>query len=199
MNVGILGGTFDPIHLGHIAIAEEARVKLNLSRVLFIPAGQPWLKADRDVTAPAHRVEMVKLAIEVNPCFELSTVEVDRSGPSYVVDTVDILRQQMGPEIGLFFLLGWDSLAELHRWKEPTRIVQMCKLVAVPRPTFDPPDVRALDSLVPGIGQSVILLDMPQIDMSSSEIRKMVAAGLSIHDMVPEEVEKYIEEKKLYC
>ena len=199
MNAGILGGTFDPIHLGHIAIAEEARVKLGLSRVLFIPAGQPWLKADRDVTTSDHRVEMVKLAIADNPCFGLSTVEVERSGPSYVVDTVDILQQHLGPEVRFFFLLGWDSLSEFHRWKEPARIVQMCKLVAVPRPTFEPPDVRAMDSLVPGIGQRVILLDMPQIDISSSEIRKRVAAGLSIRGMVPEGVEKYIKEKKLYC
>ena len=198
MNIGILGGTFDPVHLGHIAIAEEARERLGLSCVLFIPAGQPWLKADGDITDSVHRAEMVKLAIADNPCFELSTVEVERSGPSYVVDTLDILRQQLGPEVRLFFLLGWDSLAEFHRWREPTRIVQMCKLVAIPRPAFELPDIEALNSLVPGIRQSIILLDMPQIDISSSEIRKIVASGLSIRGMVPEGVEKYIEEKKLY-
>ena len=198
MNVGILGGTFDPVHLGHIAVAEEAIEKLALSCVFFIPAGQPWLKAHRDITDPVHRVEMVKLAIADNICFELSTVEIERSGPSYVVDTLYILRQHLGPEVRPFFLLGWDSLAEFHRWREPARIVQMCKLVAVPRQTFEPPDVKALNSLVPGISQSMILLDMPQINISSSEIRKMVAAGLSIHDMVPEGVENYIEETKLY-
>ena len=160
MNIGILGGTFDPVHLGHIAIAEEARVKLGLSCVFFIPAGQPWLKADRDITDSVHRVEMVKLAIADNPFFKLSAIEVERSGPSYVVDTLDILQQQLGPEVRLFFLLGWDSLAEFHRWREPARIVQMCKLVAVPRPSFEPPDIKALNSLVPGINQSKIMLAM---------------------------------------
>ena len=96
MNIGVLGGTFDPIHSGHVSIAEEARLRLGLARVLFIPAGQPWLKADRDIAPAAHRVEMVKLAIAATRYFELSTIEVDRSGHSYAVDTMAILQQQLG-------------------------------------------------------------------------------------------------------
>lgn len=198
MDIGILGGTFDPIHSGHLIIAEEARLRLRLAQVLFVPAGQPWLKVDRAITPAIHRVEMVKRAIAANRYFELSTTEVDRPGPSYTVDTIAILQQQLGTEAGFFFLLGWDSLAELPWWKEPSRLVQMCKLVAVPRPDFDPPNLEALESSIPGITQSVVLLDMPPVDVSSSDIRKRVAQGLSIHHLVPDEVERYIEEQKLY-
>lgn len=198
MDIGILGGTFDPVHVGHLRIAEEARVRLELSRVLFVPAGQPWLKADEAIASPIHRVEMVRRAIADNPYFELSTVEVDRPGPSYAVDTVAILQQQLGAEASFFFLLGWDSLAELPRWKEPDKLVQMCQLVAVPRPDFSPPNLEALESSIPGVTQSVVLLDMPLVDVSSSDIRKRVAQGLSIQGLVPDDVEEYIQEQQLY-
>jgi len=201
MDIGILGGTFDPVHVGHLRIAEEARVRLELSRVLFVPAGQPWLKADEAIASPIHRVEMVRRAIADNPYFELSTVEVDRPGPSYAVDTVAtiaVLQQQLGAEASFFFLLGWDSLAELPRWKEPDKLVQMCRLVAVPRPDFSPPNLEALESSIPGVTQSVVLLDMPLVDVSSSDIRKRVAKGLSIQGLVPDDVEEYIKEQQLY-
>ncbi len=125
MNIGVLGGTFDPIHLGHLIIAEQARLKLDLDKVLFVPAGQPWLKSDRDITPARHRVEMVRLAIEGKPYFELCTLEVERPGPSYSVDTLTTLSRQMEGH-SIFFLLGWDSLAELPRWKEPERLVRLC-------------------------------------------------------------------------
>ena len=198
MDIGILGGTFDPLHVGHLRIAAEARVRLELSRVLFVPAGQPWLKADEAVASPIHRVEMVKRAIADNPYFELSTTEVDRPGPSYTVYTKAILQQQLGAKANFFFLLGWDSLAELPQWKEPGRLVQMCRLVAVPRMDFSPPNLEALESSVPGVTQSVVLLDMPLVGVSSSDIRKRVAQGLSIQGLVPDDVEEYIQEQKLY-
>ncbi len=198
MDIGILGGTFDPVHVGHLRIAEGARARLELSQVLFVPAGQPWLKADEAIASPIHRVEMVRRAIADNPYFELSTVEVDRPGPSYAVDTVAILQQQLGAEASFFFLLGWDSLAELPRWKEPDKLVQMCQLVAVPRPDFSPPNLEALESSIPGVTQSVVLLDMPLVDVSSSDIRKRVAQGLSIQGLVPDDVEEYIKEQQLY-
>lgn len=198
MDIGILGGTFDPVHVGHLSIAEEARVRLKLSRVLFVPAGQPWLKADEAIASPSHRVEMVKRAIAGNPYFELLTTEVDRPGPSYAVDTVAILQQQLGAEASFFFLLGWDSLAELPRWKEPGRLVQMCRLVAIPRPDFSPPNLEALESSILGVTQSVVLLDMPLVDVSSSGIRKRVAQGLSIQGLVSGDVEEYIQEQQLY-
>jgi nicotinate-nucleotide adenylyltransferase len=197
MKIGVLGGTFDPIHSGHLIIAEKARLKLRLARILFVPAGQPWLKS-RKITPAAHRVEMVRLAIASNPHFELSTVEIGRPGASLSVETVDILQQQLGAGAKLFFLVGWDSLAELPQWKEPDRLIQLCKLVAVTRPGFSRPDLKAMESLVPGVTQSVVWLDIPPVGISSTDIRKKVFRGLSIHGLVPDEVEAYIKEKKLY-
>lgn len=198
MNIGVLGGTFDPIHSGHIVIAEKARLKFSLAKVLFVPAGRPWLKTDRTITAAGHRIEMVKRAIAANTHFELSTIEVDHPGPSYTVDTVNSLHQQLGVEARIFFLLGWDSLAELPQWKKPTKLIQLCRLVAVTRPGFSRPDLKALEADVPGITQSVTWLDMPPVDISSSDVRYRVARGLSIHSLVPVDVEAYIVEQKLY-
>jgi len=198
MNIGVLGGTFDPIHSGHLVIAEEARVRLSLASVLFVPAGQQWLKTGRNVALAAHRVEMVRQAIADKPHFELSTVEIDRPGPSYSVETMAILQQKLGAEAKIFFVLGWDSLAELPQWKEPAKLIQLCKLVAVTRPGFSRPDLNTLESSVPGVAQSVGWLDIAPIDISSSGIRDRVAQGLSIHGLVPYEVERYIKEHKLY-
>lgn len=198
MNIGVLGGTFDPVHAGHLVIAEEARLRLSLTRVLFVPAGQPWLKTGRTITPAVHRVEMVRQAIAAKPYFELSSIEVDRPGPSYSVGTITILQQQLGAEAKFFFLVGWDSLVELPQWKEPDRLIQLCKVVAVTRPGFSRPDLKALESSVPGVTQSVVWLDIPPVDISSSDIRKRVAQGLFIHGLVSDEVESYIKEKKLY-
>jgi nicotinate-nucleotide adenylyltransferase len=198
MDIGVLGGTFDPIHSGHLIIAEEARLRLKLARVLFVPARQQWLKTDRDIAPAAHRVEMVKLAIATNPHFEISTVDIDRPGPSYSVKTIAILQQRMGAEAKIFFLVGWDSLAELPQWKEPDSLIQLCKLVAVTRPGFSRPDLKVLEPSVPGVTQSVVWLDIAPVDISSSDIRERVAQGLSIHGLVPEGVESYIKEHELY-
>jgi nicotinate-nucleotide adenylyltransferase len=198
MNVGVLGGTYDPIHSGHLVIAEEARRKLELNRVIFVPTGQPWLKTNREITPAVHRLEMVRRAVNGKDNFELSTVEVDRPGPSYSVDSIAILKQQLGAEVKVFFLIGWDSLAELPQWHEPTRLIKLCKLVAVTRPGLSRPDLKLLESSIPGITENVVWLDIPPIDISSSDIRDRVAQGLSIHDLVPEVVESYIKENKLY-
>ena len=198
MNIGVLGGTFDPVHSGHLVIAEEARLRFGLNKVLFVPAGQPWLKTNSKITAAAHRVEMLKRAIADNAGFELSTMEIDRPGPSYSVDTVAVLQQQSGAGAKIFFLIGWDSLSELPQWKEPARLIQLCKLVAVTRPGFSRPDLKSLEPSIPGITQSMVWLDIPPIDISSSDIRDRVAQGLSIHSLVPDDVESYIAENKLY-
>lgn len=198
MNIGVLGGTFDPIHSAHLVIAEEARLRLGFAKVLFVPAGNPWLKTGRKITPASHRVEMVKRAIASDPYFELSTVEVGRPGPSLSVDTVAILQRQIGADAVLFFLVGWDNLVGLPQWKEPDRLVRLCKLVAVTRPGFSRPDLKALESSVPGVSGSVVWLDIPPMDISSSAIRDRVAQGLSIHGLVPDEVGSYIKENKLY-
>jgi nicotinate-nucleotide adenylyltransferase len=196
VNVGVLGGTFDPIHIGHLVVGEEARTKLGLSEVLFVPAGQPWLKQDRDITPAAHRVEMVRRAIANNPQFKLCTLEVERPGPSYTVDTLTMLQKQLGSKASLFFILGRDTLAELPLWKEPQEVMQLCKLVVPPR--IGSRDLRHLEEAIPGLLDKVIQLDMPVIGISSSEIRQRIAQGLPIRYLVPPEVEKYITEHKIY-
>ena len=196
MNIGVLGGTFDPIHIGHLVIAEEARIKLGLSEVLFVPAGQPWLKLGRNITPAVHRVEMVRRAIADNPHFKLCTLEVERAGPSYTVDTLTMLRKQLGSKASFFFILGRDTLAELPLWKEPEKVVQLCRLVVPPR--LGSKDLKHLETAIPGLLDKIIQLDMPVIGISSSEIRQRLAQGLSIRYLVPAEVEKYITEHKIY-
>ena len=196
MNIGILGGTFDPIHIGHLIVAEEARIKLGFSEVLFVPAGQPWLKLDRNISPAVHRVEMVRRAISDNPNFKLYSLEVERPGPSYTVDTLTILRKQLGSEASLFFILGRDTLAGLPLWKEPQKLVQLCRLVVAPR--LGSKDLKHLEAAIPGLLDKVIQLDMPIIGISSAEIRQRIAQGLTIRYLVPAEVEKYITEQKLY-
>jgi nicotinate-nucleotide adenylyltransferase len=196
VNIGILGGTFDPIHIGHLVVAEEARTKLGLSEVLFVPAGQPWLKQARDITPAAHRVEMVRRAIADNPYFKLSTLEVDHPGPSYTVDTLTLLQKQLGSQASLFFILGRDTLAELPLWKEPQRVIQLCRLVVPPR--LGSRDLKHLGKAIPGLLERVIQLDMPVIGISSSEIRHRIAQGLPIRYLVPSVVEKYIAEHRIY-
>ncbi len=198
MNIGVLGGNFDPIHIGHLIVAEEARTRLNLAEVLFVPAGQPWLKPNSPILAAEHRVQMVRLAIADKPYFKLSTMEIERAGPSYTVDTIAELQGQLGAGDELFFILGWDSLAQLPLWKEPSRLIKMCRLVAVPRPGCSAPDLKSLEAAIPGLSQSLIVLDKPQIDISASEIRNRVAQGLSIRHLVPEPVDEYIRQHKLY-
>lgn len=196
MDIGVLGGTFDPIHNGHLAMAEEVRVRLRLMEILFVPAGHPWLKLDCPVAPAEHRVEMVRLSLEGKPYFKLSTIEVERPGPSYTVDTIAGLKSQRNDE--LFFIMGWDSLAQLPQWKEPSRLISLCRLVAVPRPGIPLPDVNVLEVAIPGLSGRVIVLHRPRIDISATVIRERVAVGLSIHDLVPEAVERYIQEHRLY-
>jgi len=198
MNIGVLGGTFDPIHNGHLIVAEETRTRLNLAEVLFVPAGQPWLKADISILAAEHRVQMVRLAIADKSYFKLSTIEIDRAGLSYTVDTIAELQAQLGAGDELFFILGWDNLAELPQWKEPSRLIKMCRLVAVPRVGYPIPDLKSLEAIIPGLSQRVILLDKPEVDISASVIRQLAAQGLSIRHLVPEPVDEYIRRHKLY-
>ncbi len=198
MNIGVLGGTFDPIHNGHIIVAEETRARLNLAEVLFVPAGQPWLKEDSPILVAEHRVQMVRLAIAEQPYFKLSTVEIERAGPSYTVETIAELQAQLGAGDELFFILGWDSLAQLPRWKESSRLIKMCRLVAVPRPGYRLPDLNSLEAVIPGLSHRLILLDKPEVDISATEIRNWVAQGLSIRHLVPEPVDEYIRQHKLY-
>lgn len=196
MDIGVLGGTFDPVHIGHLIVAEEAKVRLGLREVLFVPAGNPWLKSEGKVTAAVHRVEMVRRAIAGNPHFALCNLEVERSGPSYTVDTMTVLKQELGDEASLHFILGRDTLAELPIWKEPRKLLELCKLVVAPR--LGSRDWQHLESSIPELRERVIQLDMPVIGISSSGIRERVTQGLSIRYLVPEGVEAYIAQQQLY-
>ncbi len=197
-NIGILGGTFDPIHIGHLAIAAEARRRLALSRVIFVPAGQPWLKVNREITLAKHRIKMIELAISGKPYFELSTIEIERQGPSYTVDTLAFLQQKLGNKAKLFLILGWDSVNELPEWNNPTELLKMCKLVAITRKSSNPPKLDVIETSVPGIKQGTILIDMKPINISSTDIRMRMSKGLSISGLVPYQVERYIRGQKLY-
>lgn len=198
MNRGVIGGTFDPVHLGHLAVAQEVRARLNMAEILFVPTGQPWLKTDTYISSAEHRVNMLRLAIADKPYFRLSTSEVERAGPSYAVDTVAELRGQLDAGDELFFIIGWDLLAELPRWREPQRLVEMCPLVVAPRPGYPAPDLDRLEAAIPGLSQRIMILDKPQMDISASEIRERVGRGLSVRHLVPEPVSDYIKKHKLY-
>jgi len=196
--VGVLGGTFDPVHNGHLMVAEEARVRLGLAEVLFVPAGRPWLKESRLVLAAKHRVHMVSLAVAAYPYFKLSTVEVDRAGPSYSVDTIEELQARLGGSVELYFILGQDNLAEMPEWREPARLVTMCHLVAVPRPGYSLPAPDSLEAAIPGLLKKLILLPQPEVDIDATEIRQRVARGQTIDHLVPKPVAAYIKQYGIY-
>jgi nicotinate-nucleotide adenylyltransferase len=198
MNIGLLGGTFDPIHIGHLALAEEARTRLELAEVLFMPAGQPYLKVSTHILAAEHRLQMVRLAIAGKPHFKVSTIEIGRAGPTYTVNTIYELKSQLNDEGEVYFILGWDNLGELPKWREPRQLITLCRLVAVPRVGYRVPDLSSLEAKIPGLSERVEMLDKPEIDISASVIRERVARGLSIKHLVPKAVEKYIKEHGLY-
>jgi nicotinate-nucleotide adenylyltransferase len=198
MKIGVLGGTFDPVHRGHILIAEEARGALALSEVLAMPAGRPMLKANERITPIEHRLAMLHLAVAGIPWIKVSTMEIERPGPSYTVDTVTELWGRLGSSGEIYFIIGWDSLAHFPDWREPGRIIKMCKLAAVPRPGVVRPDIRTMEKSVPGISNRVVFLDGPITDISSTVIREKASRGESIDDLVPGPVADYIREYKLY-
>lgn len=198
MRAGVFGGTFDPIHLGHLAAARSIQTTLKLDKVIFVPAGQPWMKAGMPVSPVKDRVEMVRLAVARRKAFELSTIEADRAGPSYAVDTMATLRRQLGSGSDLFFLLGSDALMDIAKWREPQRLMQLCQLVAFARPGFRLPVMSDLEGAVPGVSQRVVFVEVPQRDIRATDIRQRVAEGRSIQRLVPRAVERYILEHGIY-
>ncbi len=198
MRVGVLGGTFDPVHNGHLIIAEEAQAKLGLAKVLFIPAGRPWFKDGENVSDMGWRLDMLKLAVNGNSSFEIDTLELERAGATYTIDTMEELRKRMGEDVELFFIIGIDALAELGRWKEPERLASICHFATMRRPGFTELDLEAMEREVPGVSGRVHVLDNVQVDISSSDIRSRVEEGRSIRYLVPPAVRAYIEEQGLY-
>lgn len=199
--VGILGGTFDPVHYGHLVIAEEACAALDLAEMVFVPAGQPPHKPGSVVATVHHRLAMLELAIAGNSRFSLSRVDLERPGPSYTVETLRLLRQQWGEQTALYFLIGWDSLEDFLTWRDPAGILeQLSYLVAVQRPGYaEEGGYRAsLEARLPGITQRLLVVPAPQLEISSTDLRERVAAGRPIKYQLPERVEQYIEQYNLY-
>ena len=198
LKIGILGGTFDPIHLGHLAIAEEALNRLDLDRVILIPAGRPWLKSGHQVSSPAHRLAMAQLAVQDRPGLEVSPIEVDRPGPTYTVDTLVELREDLGSGAELYLILGMDSVRELRRWRDPERLFGMCTVVAVSRPdSVDVSSAEIEQSFITARGRTRTIRG-PMLDISATDIRMRVAEGRSISNCVPPSVQRYIRQHGLY-
>lgn len=197
MRVGIFGGTFDPIHYGHLVAAEEARTVLGLEKVLIVPAGQPPHKSAQPVTATDHRVAMVQLAIASNPAFVMSRVDLDRPGPHYSVDMVTRLRRELGPG-DVYLIVGMDSLMDLPGWHEAERLMGLCYIVGVNRPGYTY-DLAPLEKAVPGISAHIQVLEAPQLEIASHDLQDRVRRGLPIKYQVPEAVEEYICRHKLYA
>ncbi len=197
VRIGVMGGTFDPIHYGHLVVAEEVWYRLRLDRVVFVPAAQPPHKLGRVVTPAVHRLEMVKLAVQGNPHFDVSSIEVDRPGPSYTVDTLAQLRAQMAADDEIWLILGMDSLAELPTWRQPERILTLARLAVVPRPGYVA-SIHELEKILPGIAKRTSLIPAPELAISAENLRARVAEGYPIKYQLPEAVEEYIHRVGLY-
>jgi nicotinate-nucleotide adenylyltransferase len=196
MKIGILGGTFDPPHLGHLIIAEQAFAQLGLDKVWFAPVGQPPHKDQSKVTPVNHRLEMTRLAIQDNPHFELSRVDVDRPAPFYITTLFEMLVNRQ-PSFEWYLIAGGDSLAQLPNWYRPERLLELVKLAVAHRDTTQQ-DLSQLIKVLPGIDQRVIWLDSPLIDLASRDIQRRVRMKLPLRYMLPAEVICYIESTHLY-
>ncbi|MGK2851923.1 MAG: nicotinate-nucleotide adenylyltransferase [Candidatus Limnocylindrales bacterium] len=193
---GIFGGTFDPIHLAHLAVAEAARDDLGLASVTFIPAGEPPHKVGRQITAAHHRLAMVEAAIADNPGFRVSRVEVDRAGPSYTVDTLSSLSAAgEGP---LVLIMSMDSYLDLPTWREPARVLELATLAVAPRDGFEAAGPEFLIERVPGAAARTRFLAGPHLRLSASELRDRAAVGRSLRYLVPDAVAAYIGDHGLY-
>ena len=199
MNRGVFGGTFDPIHNGHLMVADEVRERLNLEEVVFVPAGQPWLKMDWVISAAEDRLRMMHIALDGKPEYKISDMEIARGGPSYTIDTIREMRRGTGGEDELFFILGEDNMCQLPQWREAAELIKLCYLVAVPRPGSARAKLKDLEESLPGITERVMVLKRPEIDISSSNIRERVGQGLSVRHLVPEAVNRYLKQKGLYA
>ncbi len=192
-----MGGTFDPIHFGHLILAEQAREALNLSRVVFVTAGSPPHKAGAVVSPAEKRFQMVSIAIEGNSNFECSRMEIDRPGPSYTVDTLRALRSEYPADTRIYLLLGADEAKDFALWRDPEGILDMATVVVANRPGISTQE--QLSNLPGDIGKRMVRLQMPGVDISSTDIRQRVAEGRSIRYLVPAGVEEYITEHRLYA
>jgi nicotinate-nucleotide adenylyltransferase len=194
---GILGGTFDPPHYGHLLIAEQVRDALALAGVHFVPAAQPPHKIDRPISPAGHRRAMVERAIADNPAFDLLAVELERGGLSYSVDTLEQLTTDR-PADRFVFIVSVDAARQLPDWHEPRRLLELCEVAVVPRLGYPPLDASWASAAFGGLAQHILFVDSPALGHSASDIRRRVAAGRTIRYLVPASVEDYISQHRLY-
>jgi nicotinate-nucleotide adenylyltransferase len=192
LRLGVMGGTFDPIHHGHLVAASEAGRALLLDEVIFVPTGQPWQKGDRSLAPAEDRYAMTLIATAPNPRFSVSRVDIDRPGETYTIDTLRDLRAERGPAAEFFFIIGADALSGLRTWKNPEELVKLAHFVGCTRPGH-----RLADSEF-GRGQ-FSLVEIPALEISSTTCRERVRAGLPIRYLVPDGVFQYISKRGLYC
>ena len=190
-----MGGTFDPIHHGHLVAAEEAFWQFDLDEVIFVPTGQPWMKTDREVSPAEHRYLMTVIATSSNPHFSVSRIEVDRRGPTYTVDTLREIRERAEGEVELFFITGGDAMLEILSWRDPKEVLALAHFIAATRPGYD---LRRFEQEALAEHARVSAMDVPALAISSSDIRRRVASGDPIRYLVPEGVKTYIEKAGLY-
>jgi nicotinate-nucleotide adenylyltransferase len=195
--IGIFGGTFDPPHLGHLILASEAHSQLGLDRLLWILTPEPPHKQDQDITSIEHRLAMVNLAIEGNPSFELSRIEMDRPGPHYTLDTVELIAEQY-PDADITPIIGGDSLHDLPKWHRPKELLYACHWVGVMRRPGEETNLEALERALPGISSKVHYVDAPLLEIASREIRNRVATGRPFRYYLPPPVYAYIAQHHLY-
>ena len=188
--VGVMGGTFDPIHHGHLVAASEVQAWFDLDEVVFVPTGDPWQKADRDVTGAEHRYLMTVIATSANPSFRVSRVDIDRTGPTFTIDTLRDLHDQH-PDAELFFISGADAIAQILDWKDARELWELAHFIAVSRPGH-PLSVRALPE------GDVSLLEVPALSISSTDCRRRVEEGSPVWYLVPDGVVQYISKHQLY-
>jgi nicotinate-nucleotide adenylyltransferase len=199
MRIGLFGGTFDPVHLGHLILAEQSREQASLDQVWFLPAARPPHKLDNELTPFAQRVEMLSLAIACHASFHIETIEKDRPGPSYTIETIRLL-QDLHPNQDWHLLIGADTLADLPHWRQPIEILNQVKLLIMARPgsQIDLAGLRSSLGMTDSNWPRHQVIETPLIDIASSDLRHRASLGLSLRYFVPRAVETYILEKKLY-
>lgn len=190
-----MGGTFDPVHHGHLVTAEAALWAFHLDEVVFVPTGQPWMKSDRPVSPAEHRYLMTVIATASNPRFWVSRLEIEREGPTYTVDTLQELRRTAEEDIELFFITGADAMLDILSWKDPGEVLALAHFIAATRPGYD---IGRFQAEAPSSHPNVSVLDIPALAISSTDIRRRVHDGEPIRYLVPEGVETYIRKFDLY-
>ena len=196
--IGILGGTFDPVHIAHLVMAERAILDLELEKVIFVPTGVPWMKANTNITLGLHRINMLRLALSHNPLFEISTLETNRFGPSYTIDTLELIGKEYGDQTRMYFLMGSDALYRFADWKKPREVLDLSYLVVFTRAVTENIANILLHPVFEKRKDKIIEKNSVNIAISSSAIRDMIRNNRPLEGKVPDKVVEYIIEERLY-